>query len=47
LIFVDRKENDLAVAAFQRAIQINPFDHDAHAWLRKLEATRGKDGEDE
>ena len=37
LIFVDRKEHDLAVAAFQRAIQINPFDRDARAWLRKLE----------
>ena len=36
LIFVDRKENDLAVAAFQRAIQVNPFDRDAHAWLRRL-----------
>jgi tetratricopeptide (TPR) repeat protein len=39
LIFVDRKENDLAAAAFQRAIQVNPFDRDARAWLRKLEAT--------
>ncbi len=40
LIFVDRNENDLAVAAFRRAIQVNPFDHDAHAWLRKLDAAQ-------
>jgi tetratricopeptide (TPR) repeat protein len=38
LIFVDRKENDLAVAAFQRALQVNPLDRDARTWLRKLEA---------
>ena len=36
LIFVDRKEHDLALAAFRRAIQLNPFDRDARAWLRKL-----------
>ena len=47
LIFVDRKENDLAVAAFQRAIQVNPLDHDARAWLRRLGATQRNDGEDE
>ena len=46
LIFVDRKENALAVAAFQRAIQVDPFDRDARTWLRKLEAAQGKDGED-
>ena len=39
LIFIDRNENDLAVAAFQRAVQVNPLDRDARAWLRKLEAT--------
>lgn len=37
LIFLDRKETDLAVAAFRRAIQVNPMDQDAHNWLRKLE----------
>lgn len=48
LIFVDRKENDLAMAAFQRAVQVNPFDRDARDWLRKLEATHDRDGgEDE
>ena len=37
LIFVDRKETDLATAAFRQAIQVNPLDRDAHYWLRKLE----------
>ena len=46
LIHVDRGERDLAVAAFRRAIQINPLDRDAHAWLRKLEAEQQK-GADE
>lgn len=45
LIFVDRREHDLALAAFQRAIQINPFDRDARAWLRKLQETVGGDGQ--
>ena len=45
LIFADRNENDLAAAAFQRAIQVDPLDRDARAWLRKLEAAH-KDGED-
>ena len=36
LIFVDRKEHDLALSAFRRAIQINPFDRDARAWLRRM-----------
>ena len=43
LIFVDRRENDLAVAAFRRAVQVNPFDRDAHSWLRKLGATRDRE----
>ncbi len=43
LIFVDRDERDLAVAAFQQAIQVNPSDRDARTWLRKLEAAA--DGE--
>lgn len=37
LIFVDRKESDLAVAAFRRAVQVNPLDRDARRWLRRLE----------
>jgi tetratricopeptide (TPR) repeat protein len=37
LIYVDRKENDLAVTAFRRAVQVNPLDRDARAWLHKLE----------
>jgi tetratricopeptide (TPR) repeat protein len=37
LIFVDRKESDLAVAAFRRAVQVNPLDRDARRWLRSLE----------
>ena len=43
LICVDRKENDLAAAAFQRAVQVDPLDRDARIWLRKLEAVQGKD----
>jgi tetratricopeptide (TPR) repeat protein len=38
LIFVDRREHDLAIASFRRAIQVNPLDRDARAWLQKLEA---------
>ena len=37
LIFVDRQETELAVAAFRRAVQVNPLDRDARAWLRRLE----------
>jgi tetratricopeptide (TPR) repeat protein len=37
LIFVDRKEGDLAMAAFRQAIRVNPLDRDARHWLRKLE----------
>jgi tetratricopeptide (TPR) repeat protein len=37
LIFVDRKESDLAIAAFRRAVQVNPLDRDARQWLRRLE----------
>jgi len=36
LIFLDRKETDLATAAFRRAVQVNPFDRDARNWLHKL-----------
>jgi tetratricopeptide (TPR) repeat protein len=38
LVFVDRKENDLAIAAFRQAVRVNPLDRDAQNWLRKLEA---------
>jgi protein O-GlcNAc transferase len=38
LIFVDRGETELAVAAFRRALQTNPFDGDARHWLQKLQA---------
>lgn len=38
LIFADRDEADLAIAAFQQATRVNPFDRDARHWLRKLGA---------
>ncbi|HSR29919.1 MAG TPA: tetratricopeptide repeat protein [Anaerolineae bacterium] len=48
LIFVDRGETDLAIAAFRMAMQVNPFDHDAQNWLRRLEGREdelgGRDG---
>jgi tetratricopeptide (TPR) repeat protein len=47
LIFVDRGDADLAVAAFRKAIQVNPFDRDAYSWLRKLEAAQNRGGQDE
>lgn len=37
LIFVDRGETDLAIAAFRRANRANPLDRDAQTWLRRLE----------
>lgn len=46
LIHVDREENDLAMAAFRRAIQINPLDRDARAWVRKLEAKQQEEAGD-
>ncbi len=46
LIFVDRQENDLAIAAFRQAIQVNPFDRDARNWLRKLGAADEPEGGD-
>ena len=36
LIFVDRGDDDLAVAAFRQALAVNPLDRDARTWLRKL-----------
>lgn len=45
LIFVDRGDHELAAAAFQRALQANPYDDDARYWLRKLESTEeGEEG---
>jgi hypothetical protein len=44
---VDRNEPDLATAAFRKAAQVNPFDRDAHYWLRKLEKSTHKGGNDE
>jgi tetratricopeptide (TPR) repeat protein len=41
LIFLDRKERDLAAAAFRQAVQVNPFDRDARNWLSKLEEEDG------
>jgi len=46
LIHVDRQEHDLAMVAFQRAIQINPLDRDARAWLRKLEAKQQEEADE-
>jgi tetratricopeptide (TPR) repeat protein len=46
LIFLDRKETDLATAAFQRALQVNPFDRDARNWLSKLEQVQEGRGGD-
>jgi tetratricopeptide (TPR) repeat protein len=45
LIFVDRGEPELAVAAFRQALQTNPFDNDARHWLRKLHAEEEGKGE--
>jgi tetratricopeptide (TPR) repeat protein len=37
LIFVDRGESDLALAAFRQAVKANPMDRDARIWIRRLE----------
>ncbi len=47
LIFVDREESELAIAAFRQAKQVNPFDRDAQQWLGKLGADDGSGKEDE
>lgn len=47
LIFVDRKESDLAMAAFRRAVQVNPLDRDAKQWLRQLEEKHRPGGKHE
>lgn len=44
LIFVERREQELATAAFRRAVQVNPFDRDARNWLRRLEGEVEEDG---
>jgi len=41
LVFVDRKQDDLAIAAFRQALCVNPADRDAHRWLCKLGAEEG------
>lgn len=41
LIYVDRREIDLAIAAFRQARLVNPSDRDAALWLQKLEASEG------
>jgi tetratricopeptide (TPR) repeat protein len=41
LIFADRDEIDLAIAAFRQALQVNPLDDDARLWLRKLGTDKG------
>lgn len=35
----------MAVAAFRRALETNPFDNDARHWLRKLDAEEEGKGE--
>jgi Flp pilus assembly protein TadD len=37
LIFVDRGNTELAEAAFQQALRVNPADADARTWLRRLD----------
>ena len=43
LIFVDRDETDLAAAAFRKAVQVNPYDHDARRWLQQVETRARKE----
>jgi tetratricopeptide (TPR) repeat protein len=45
LILLDRGDRDLAVAAFRRAVEVNPLDRDARQWLGKLEALQQEDDE--
>lgn len=42
LIFVDRGEQELAAAAFRQALKVNPMDHDAQLWLRRIESKDSK-----
>jgi tetratricopeptide (TPR) repeat protein len=39
LIHRDRGEVDLAIQAFERALRVNPNDHDARRLIEKLRAT--------
>jgi tetratricopeptide (TPR) repeat protein len=43
LVFLDRGDEELAEAAFRRALQVNPFDRDARHWLKKLGAVEEED----
>ncbi len=45
LIFLDRGDDELAEAAFRRAVQVNPFDRDARSWLQKLKAEKEEESE--
>ena len=45
LVFVDLGDRDLAVAAFRRAVEVNPCDRHARQWLGKLEALNPQDDE--
>jgi tetratricopeptide (TPR) repeat protein len=47
LIFVDRDDIDLALAAFRQAMRVNPLDRDAQSWLNKLEAAGSRGGDSE
>ena len=38
LVFVDRGDTDLALAAFRQAARVNPHDRDAQIWIGRLEA---------
>jgi hypothetical protein len=40
---LDRGDEELAEAAFRRALQVNPFDRDARHWLKKLGAVEEED----
>jgi tetratricopeptide (TPR) repeat protein len=45
LVFLDRGDEELAEAAFRRALQVNPFDRDARHWLKKLGAVEEEDAD--
>jgi tetratricopeptide (TPR) repeat protein len=45
LVFIDRDEAELAIAAFRQALQTNPFDNDARRWLQRLRADEEGEGE--
>ena len=37
LVYLDRDETELAMAAFRQAVQADPMDRDARLWIRRLE----------